>query len=159
MPLYAQGHSVAKYLITRGGKRSFIRFIEDGMRDDNWPRAAQEHYGFRHLTDMQNQWLAWVKAGRPMPEGDAAVKLAASPILLGPADGQPEIVRGQNPERTPPSGPGVRVQAVARNHKTSPVGPPAEELSAVSPSLPSSVIFQWRAPGSFHAQRPSVVHP
>ena len=42
MPLYSQGYSLARYLIAQGGKRKFLEFLADGMRDENWTRATQE---------------------------------------------------------------------------------------------------------------------
>jgi hypothetical protein len=65
LPLYAQGHSLAVFLIGQKGKAAFLQFLSDGMRDGNWPRAVRENYGFQHLLALQNSWLDWVKSGRP----------------------------------------------------------------------------------------------
>lgn len=78
LPLYAQGHSLTRYLIMKRGKAAFLEFIGDGMRDENWPRAVQQHYGTASLYDLQNEWLAWVKQGRPelMPAGTGVLVAA-----------------------------------------------------------------------------------
>ena len=87
LPLYAQGHSLAKFLIYQRGKREFLAFIADGLQDGNWPRALHQHYEYRNLVVLQSTWLDWVKQGRP-------------PLELA-SNAQPTkntaIVRGQDP--------------------------------------------------------------
>lgn len=70
LPLYAQGHSLTRYLIGQRGKAAFLEFLADGMADENWPRAVKEHYGQDSLFVLQNQWLDWVKQGRPVLPGE-----------------------------------------------------------------------------------------
>ncbi|MCO6047284.1 hypothetical protein NG895_25570 [Aeoliella sp. ICT_H6.2] len=72
LPLYAQGHSLTRYLIGQRGKAAFLEFLADGMSDENWPRAVKEHYGQDNLFALQNQWLDWVKQGRPILPGESA---------------------------------------------------------------------------------------
>ena len=66
MPLYAQGYSVVQFLIQQGGRRKFVTFLEDGLRDDQWAAAIQRHYGLSGLSGLQHEWLAWVKQGSPI---------------------------------------------------------------------------------------------
>lgn len=73
MPLYSQGYSVARYLIQQGGRRKFLDFVADGLRDENWPRAVRKFYGRDSLLALQNQWVDWVRRGSPQ---------------LDPSDGQ-----------------------------------------------------------------------
>ena len=96
MPLYAQGHSLAKFLISKYGKREFLMFLADGLRDDNWPRAVQQNYGYRHLLALQNSWMDWIRQGRPKlsPQQDE-VLVAAHTAPLRPIS--KPIVRGQDP--------------------------------------------------------------
>lgn len=63
LPLYAQGHSVARYLIESKGKRHFVHFLGEGLRAKDWPRAVRECYGHKTLLALQNDWLAWVRSG------------------------------------------------------------------------------------------------
>ena len=82
MPLYAQGYSLARFLIEQGGKRQFVEYVGDGMEWNNWTKATNEHYGFRDLSDLQLTWLDWVRQGylqvRPRTEAVAAAAVAAS---------------------------------------------------------------------------------
>lgn len=68
LPLYSQGYSLTRYLIMHGGeqgKRKFVNFVGDGMRQNNWTKATSDHYGYRSLSDLQLAWLDWVKKGSP----------------------------------------------------------------------------------------------
>jgi len=65
MPLYSQGYSVARYLVAQGGKKKFLDYIADGLKDENWGRATQRHYGHANLAILQNDWLDWVRQGSP----------------------------------------------------------------------------------------------
>ena len=97
MPLYAQGHSLAKFLISKYGKREFLAFLADGLKDDNWPRAVQRHYGHRHLLALQNSWMDWIRQGRPElspPKDDVLVASHTAP----PRPFAAPVVRGQDPE-------------------------------------------------------------
>lgn len=102
LPLYAQGHSLAKFLIAQHGKREFLAFLTTGMENENWPRAIEEHYGYPNLLSLQNSWMKWIRQGRPklQPAADAvlvasheAPRRSAAPRPTAPA----AIVRGQDP--------------------------------------------------------------
>ncbi len=81
--LYAQGYSVCRYLIDRGGgglagRRKFLDFIGVGLRNDNrnWAEAAQV-YGYDSPDDLQLDWIEAMRktvpqrAGRTPPAGGA----------------------------------------------------------------------------------------
>jgi hypothetical protein len=72
MPLYAQGYSLARYLIGHGGKRKFISYIGDGLDSENWDAATKKHYGHASLGVLQNAWLQWVRRGMPIKPGPDA---------------------------------------------------------------------------------------
>ena len=83
LPLYAQGYSVAKYLIFQKGRRHFLNYIDRGMQYEEqgvglsgWNRATSEFYGFDDLSDLQLSWVAWVRGGSKQ---EAAEKLARTP--------------------------------------------------------------------------------
>ncbi len=71
LPLYAQGYSVAKFLIAIKGRQAFIKYIEDGLEREAfrpghpqiWDEVTRAHYGFENLSDLQVKWLTGVKAG------------------------------------------------------------------------------------------------
>lgn len=80
LPLYAQGYSLAKYLIFQKGRRHFLNYIDRGMQYDEqgggiagWNRATDEFYGFEDLSDLQLSWVHWVRNGSDQA---AAVNLA-----------------------------------------------------------------------------------
>lgn len=99
IPLYSQGHSVARYLIMRGGKRKFIQYVWDGMGLNDprfarmhytqkvprqtmiemWTAATKKHYGMQDLSELQLTWLDWVKRGRPEIQQDPATLLVSAP--------------------------------------------------------------------------------
>jgi hypothetical protein len=84
MPLYAQAQSTVDFLIQQGGRRRFVAFLEEGMKDGQWAAAVQHHYGIQDLGELQNTWLAWVARGCPAiqrkpgpPEAPAPTPLVA----------------------------------------------------------------------------------
>ena len=107
MPLYAQGHSLAEWLIESRGKKAFLEFLADGMKDENWQRAVHQHYGFENLLTMQNQWNDWVKQGRPQlaPASAAIGQLASNTrSAAGGANvaASQGVIRMQSPDRVSP---------------------------------------------------------
>ena len=70
LPLYAQGYSLAKYLIFQKGRRHFLNYIDRGLQYEEqgagitgWNRATKEFYGFKDLSDLQVSWVTWVRDG------------------------------------------------------------------------------------------------
>jgi hypothetical protein len=72
---YAQGYSVAEFLIQHNGRPGFVAFLEDQARDGT-PAALAANYDYRNLADLQTAWLEWVKAGSPIAS-KPATQLAA----------------------------------------------------------------------------------
>jgi hypothetical protein len=109
MCLYAQGYSVSDYLVKRGGRPTFLRFVGMGMQGQ-WDQAAQACYGHRTVEELEESWLKHLrdtknqpavqfaqntKKGTPAePTGRVVVRLTAPPAQpLEPAP----VVRGQAP--------------------------------------------------------------
>ena len=70
LPLYAQGYSLAKFLIFQKGKRYFLNYVEQGLENERrmrgqaaWDHATKEFYGYRDLSELQLTWIKWVKNG------------------------------------------------------------------------------------------------
>lgn len=82
LPLYAQGHSLATYLVAQGGKRKFLQYVKEGLTTDDWTTATRSHYQFASLGKLQTAWLDWVRHGSTLPlafgEEDSNVKLVAA---------------------------------------------------------------------------------
>jgi hypothetical protein len=66
MPLYAQGYSLAEYLIQAGGRQAYVKFLDDGLKSDDWAGAVARHYEVKDLGSLQNTWLTWVRQGSPL---------------------------------------------------------------------------------------------
>lgn len=54
--LYAQGFSVARFLVNRKDRPTFLAFLRGGM-DGDWAAAAKRDYGFDSIEQMQETWL------------------------------------------------------------------------------------------------------
>jgi hypothetical protein len=143
MPLYSEGHATAEWLIESRGRAEFLKFVADGMKDEDWRRAVHDHYGFNDLYTMQNAWLEWVKAGRPniSTQGSSGIQLAshtASPTDKdSPVIGIPSTYRGQSPDAAladrgapapavTPIGGSVYAAAMARAADDHPANKPAD---------------------------------
>jgi hypothetical protein len=106
MPLYAQGHSLSEWLIEIRGRKEFLEFVGDGMKDENWPRAVHDHYGYPSLLAMQNAWNDWVKEGRPrlnpQPGPNAQLASNASDTRRAGTSAVPATFRTQSPDAVTP---------------------------------------------------------
>lgn len=92
LPLYAQGYSLARYLIMQGGKRKYVQYVGEGMRTENWPAVTRKYYGHKDLSDLQVTWLEWVRMGSPRleaVEGRSDVMLASNTTPVTPPPAPP----------------------------------------------------------------------
>jgi hypothetical protein len=102
LPLYAQGYSLARYLIERGGRRKYVDFVGQGLASGNWSAALQRFYGIAGPGDMQTVWLDWVREGCPAP-----------PATMVAAAQQPSAVtRGQSPDADDPASTSIQLASV-----------------------------------------------
>jgi hypothetical protein len=65
LPLYAQSMSAVDYLIQQGGRRKFVRFLEEAFRTMRTGAALRTVYSIPSTPEFQSRWLAWVKQGSP----------------------------------------------------------------------------------------------
>jgi hypothetical protein len=113
MPLYAQGYSLAEFLIQSGGHRKYIAFLDDGLENDDWAGAIHRHYQIADLPTLQETWLTWVRQGWP---------------ALKPRETQPPVaanVLATNEQRTRPE---PNLLYLVRDKQA-----PAEPLAALVP--------------------------
>ncbi len=105
LPLYAQGYSVARYLIEQGGRPKFVEFVGEGLQTNNWDAAIRSHYGFKDLSELQLTWVDWVADGSPpLREGQVLEQLA---------DGRnPRDIALQSPDDAAPGGTGQALEDV-----------------------------------------------
>lgn len=96
LPLYAQGHSLASFLLSQGGKQKFLEYVSQGMERERWSDVTREHYGYKNLAELQDAWLAWVRSGSPAIKnvGDSNTQLASQK-----QDGTGVIYRAQSEDR------------------------------------------------------------
>ena len=102
LTLYAQGYSLAEYLIQRGGKTRYLRFVAHALQN-GWDEAIRSHYGLRGASDLESRWSGWVMAGSPnapRPAGQLVAKHETGTTHNKP-DTQP-VVRSQSPEPIKP---------------------------------------------------------
>ena len=112
LPLYAQGHSLARFFIDQRGKREFMAFLEEGLLDGDWIGAVRDRYGYRDLHVLQDSWQNWVVQGRPplqlAANANTQAILVAShetPVALPLRPAPAPVFRGQDPSaRTSASG-------------------------------------------------------
>jgi len=141
LPLYAQGHSLATYLVAQGGKKKFVRFVGDGLQSREWRRALHAHYGFADLGVLQNNWLEWVKQGSPLP-----VKTDQDELLVARPENQTLASLGPFPR---PASDATLVSHEQPAAKLVPVHRPEQGLVSDSPNT------GWRRVGD-EAQRPAA---
>ena len=87
MTLYAQGFSVANFLIGSSSRPAFLAFVATGMRQ-GWDNAVQSHYSFRNVEELEQAWLQHLRnTRRPQPTllakntAPAAVDAAKRPVV------------------------------------------------------------------------------
>ncbi len=143
LPLYAQGFSVARYMIQHGGKRKFVAFMEDGLESGDWRSATQAHYGHSDLATLQKNWLNWVRAGSPQINPNAT---PTGPAIA--AAGRPR--RATPTTFAPASSPRAEPNAVAAASAQIPVSPNARAAA------PTSRPVNWEAAPDKPAATPPV---
>jgi hypothetical protein len=62
IPFYMQSYSVSSFLINRGGRQQFIRFLDDATRSRDWSTAVKMHYGLEGLAALESAWMQAARA-------------------------------------------------------------------------------------------------
>ena len=169
MQVYAQGYSLADFLVQKGGKTAFLKALEDASRRipgggrrgidweyplDRWDAALRKHFGLT-VNGLEREWHGWVMAGmKPLnlPRGrqlaDAGRGRSSNPrrSAAGPSRSEP-AVRAQSPDLAgPDAAPPRRVAAApaaSRGDRT------------VIPGRSGSADGSGNAGGSFADSRPA----
>ncbi|EAQ79804.1 hypothetical protein [Blastopirellula marina] len=92
LPLYAQGYSLARFLIVQGGKPKYVEYIGEGMKSNNWTRTTNKFYGYHSLSDLQVAWLGWVR------DGSSIANVRGPQQQVAQNEPEPFVLRGQSPE-------------------------------------------------------------
>ncbi|HLN32991.1 MAG TPA: hypothetical protein VK395_35000 [Gemmataceae bacterium] len=109
--LYAEGYSVASYLVATSGRQAFLAFVAHGMQY-GWENAVQTHYHYQSIDQLESAWINYLRTTRPSssallarntttPPADTAkrvvVRLTVPPFQ--PLDeAQSPVARGQMPD-------------------------------------------------------------
>lgn len=109
MALYAQGFSVANFLVNSSNRQVFLNFVGHGMQY-GWDSAAQVHYRYHNVEELEQAWLAHLRSTKRQPaqlasNTQAAENNSAPNVVLRqtvppaqPLEPMPgPIVRGANP--------------------------------------------------------------
>jgi hypothetical protein len=96
MTLYAQGHSVCRFLLARPHKLSagsqhtaILEFARIGAAEntaESWNRAAKDVYGFESVTTLEEAWLAW------LAKPESQLKSAKTTEPTKPKDDKPDLI-------------------------------------------------------------------
>ena len=131
LALYAQGFSVARFLIGQKGEATYLACLGDALRT-GWDPAIKKHYGFGDVEDLEQNWVAWVNQGSPdlEPESPESTPLDPLPFAQRP---KPNIIfRGQAPDES---------EASITDHRGPSLGKEPIALASVSGS-------GWRPAGA-----------
>ena len=112
LTLYAQGYSLADYLIQQKGKPTYLSFLNDAHRH-GWDHALKKHYARKNVEELEQQWGEWVVAGSPtlqLPEGQMLAQNEPPPRQKRDA----VVVRAQNPKSGVPAVGAVVALATAK---------------------------------------------
>jgi hypothetical protein len=141
LTLYAEGYSLADFLVQAGGKARYLEFLETAHRH-GWDRAIAEHYNLKDVSDLESRWNSWVMAGSPQLKIPKDTQLASNEnttpaeTQTASAEFERPVIRGQSPEQAP----AASEQRVASAPETKPTVPlPETKTSEVREESPG-----WR---------------
>ncbi|MFO1063858.1 MAG: hypothetical protein U0892_08355 [Pirellulales bacterium] len=133
LPLYAQGHAVVEFLLAQGGPQTFVKFVEQGLKTDNWEQSVRDQYGYETLGELKVKWNDWLIAGRKEVDLYVADSVAAQ-RSLGPVVSAVPAVKA---DRDQPEGPSVLLVASSvPGSVTKASDPPSLSASLRSPANP-----------------------
>lgn len=91
LTLYAEGYSLAEFLVQQGGRKRYLEFLDLAHRK-GWDHSIQRFYGDDSIGSLERRWNSWVVAGSPeLKLGDG--EMLASADTQSSAVAQPKIVQ------------------------------------------------------------------
>lgn len=130
LTLYAEGHSLADYLIQRSSKRDYIRLMASA-HERGWEASLRTVYGIQNIDALEKEWDQWVIAGSPtlnIPKGS----MVASNDRGTAKDGKEPTIRGQSPAAEAALGQPIQLTST---DESSPIE--TREVASVSPGTAS----------------------
>jgi hypothetical protein len=77
--LYAQGYSLARFLVDGRGGPAFMAFVAQGMQSNDWDAAVKAHYGYRSVEELEAAWLREQKASGESRAESGRATVSAKP--------------------------------------------------------------------------------
>lgn len=94
LTLYAEGHSLADFLIQRSNKRTYMSFLQLA-HEQGWEFALKKLYDVDSVEILEADWDKWVLAGSPVNQRLNG-SLVADNVPPTPKKGN--TIRGQSPD-------------------------------------------------------------
>ncbi|WP_166824566.1 hypothetical protein [Thalassoroseus pseudoceratinae] len=156
LTLYAEGYSLADFLVQAGGRTRFLEFLDAAHRI-GWDAAIKQYYNLDDVNSLENRWNGWIMAGSPRLNLPPDTKLASNEQPAG-RENQP-IIRGQSPDnaapkmtpnRPQPTGNAPIISLPPTQPKTAPartVARPRDAVTKDSPGWRRAVNEGWTPAG------------
>jgi len=81
MCLYAQGYSMADYLVKRSNKQHFLNFVGHGMQY-GWDQATKSYFGQNNVEELEQAWMQYLRETKRNPQNQI---VAATPNTKPPS--------------------------------------------------------------------------
>ena len=95
MSLYAQGYSLADFLVEQGGRKRYLEFL-DVAHKSGWDKAIRQCYKHAGVERLEERWRGWVLAGSPRISAEPGTLLAVN--TRSPLKQNADLtIRGQSP--------------------------------------------------------------
>lgn len=110
LTLYAEGHSLADFLIQRKDKPTYLKFLQMA-HEQSWPVALKEFYQYDSVESLERVWDKWVLAGSQPINAPKGSLVADNKATAKPK----ETIRGQSDNIELPLARPRRTEQVAEN--------------------------------------------
>ena len=104
LTLYAEGYSLAEFLIQQGGRTRYLAFVWEAL-DRGWDHAIRHYYNDASVEALEKRWTAWVVAGSPRLDEPKTLQLAEASSQKATRRASEPVIRSQSPD---PAGPKSR---------------------------------------------------
>jgi hypothetical protein len=98
LTLYAEGHSLADFLIQKSDKPTYLKFLQTA-HENGW-QTALKPFGYDSIESLESEWDQWVLAGNPDIKRPDGSQLADN---RRQAPRNPTTIRGQSPDSEKPT--------------------------------------------------------
>jgi hypothetical protein len=91
MVLYAEGYSVANFLVGASNRSTFLAFVNQGMRGD-WDGAVRTYYRYNNVDDLERAWLQHLRDTKGQPPTQLASRAPAAPAVPAAAESNQQLM-------------------------------------------------------------------